>query len=117
MYFICFSTEFESYLSLSRNKPFLSAYTSDIGGFVTVVVVVTKNYLRKLHIKLVIHRGGIHKSAGTSSTTCSGTICKEGELGLCGITARLDILVISKMSPEAGSVFCDKTKRGRGGQN
>lgn len=88
---------------IQKEIAFLPACMSDIGGFISVVIVVTQNYLRNLDSKLVVHKGG------TSSIKCSERTCKEGELGLCGITARLDILVISKIkSPVAANVFCGK---------
>lgn len=76
---------------IQKETAFLPAGVSDIGGFISVAIVVSQNYLRKLGSKWLIHKGG------TSSITCSERTVEEGELGLCGITARLDILVISKI--------------------
>lgn len=45
----------------------------------------------KLDSKIFLDKGGI------SFIKCSERTFKEGELGLCGIIARLDILVISKV--------------------
>jgi len=77
---------------IQKETAVLSADISGIGDFSSVVIAVTQNYLRKLDSKLVIHQ------RWTPTIRSSERTCKEGELGLCGVTARLDILVIIKIS-------------------
>lgn len=52
---------------------------SDTGGFISVIIAMTQNDLRKLDSKLVIYKRGRPKTTGTSSIKCSGRTCKEGE--------------------------------------
>lgn len=52
----------------------------------------------------------MHKG-GTSSIKCTERICKEGELGISGIRARLDILVISKIGKVQYQVMSSVTKK------
>lgn len=106
-YFIWFITEFEGVVWANSETAFLPAGVSDIGGFISVAIAVSQNYLRKLGSKWLIRKGG------TSSITCSERTVEEGELGLWNNSKTGYTSHQQNKSPVAGNVFCGKKRSKR----